>query len=63
MTDEQRLDWLQRSMRLNIGGNTPERWVACNVHCGDSVRDAIDAAAKRWPDGVIPEQEVRHGLK
>jgi hypothetical protein len=55
MTDEQRLDWLERSMRQQIGGGTPERLVACEVHMGKDIRWAVDEAARCYPQGRNPD--------
>lgn len=52
-TDAELLDYLERAMREQLGGNTVERWIACSVHTMTPLRQAIAEARQCWPDGSI----------
>ena len=55
MTDTERLDWLEKTMRRELGGKTPERYVSCAVHRRRmSLREAVDFYAAKFPDGNNP---------
>ena len=45
--DKKLLDWLELQMRLCVGANTPERFVACEVHMRKPIREAIALAMKK----------------